>query len=158
MLPKPGLSTYSSNSSSNTSPNTNYDFDIGFGEIIEYQEDTDNPAQVEFGSFSTSLQAFEDLSYVSTGDRKGKQPHNAQHLDRYHPERSKSEIINYVESHPSTSGQIPTQNLRHSSDQWSNYYDLCESVKAQLRRDGYHNAKVECVQLGNERHILYQLH
>lgn len=139
------------------------DFDVGFGEVLDYHEGADSPDSIVFSeSFETvSVPSFEEAVQSYTPfDSKGKAPVGRSlsvERDRYHPERSKNEVVDLVARAAHRSGQIPAASLRHSSEQWSNYSDLCEAVKVQLRREGYKNCSVECVTFGTERVICYEL-
>lgn len=138
------------------------DFDIGFGEILEYHEDIESStSSVSFSDpfASAFVPSFEQSISSSSFDGKGKAPASKANnvLDQYHPENSKNEVLEHVVRSMSNQGLINASQLRHSSEQWSNYTDLCESVKLQLHRDGYANATVECVTFGTERHICYEL-
>ena len=134
------------------------DFDIGFGEILEYHEESEASISFTDPFATTFVPSFEHSLSESSFDGKGKTPVNkASKRDRYHPENSKNEVIEHVTRSMSSQGQINASQLRHSSEQWSNYNELCESVKLQLQRDGYRHATVECVTFGAERHICYEL-
>lgn len=144
-----------------SSTSSECEFDIGFGEILEYREDIESYDSIDFSDpfaapFVPSFEEAVDSS--SSFDGKGKAPADRlPELDRFHPENSKREVIEHVERSMSTSGQISVSSLRHSSEQWSNYLDLCDAVKSQLRKNGYANCSVECVTFGQERVICYEL-
>lgn len=144
-----------------SSSSSECDFDIGFGEILEYTDDSDFCGSMSFTDpFSTpSVPSFEEaVQHSSSFDGKGKAPaERRQDLLRYHPETSKQEVVDHVMRSMSSSGQISAASLRHSSEQWSNYSDLCDAVKSQLRKDGYTNCTVECFTFGTERVICYEL-
>lgn len=147
---------------STSSPSTTCEFDVDFGEILEYHEGADSPDSIVFSeSFeTTSVPSFEEsLHSQFTFGGKGKAPADrTSERDRYHIEKSKNEVLERVARAPTCSGQISAESLKHSSEQWSNYKDLCEAVKMQLRREGYLNCSVDCVTFGNERVICYDLH
>lgn len=145
---------------SSSSASSVCDYDFGFGEILEYHEDADSHDSIVFSDPFTASGpfSFEHSLSASSFDGKGKLPaHKVEALDQYHPENSKNEVIEHVARSMSNVGQIQASQLRHSSEQWSNYNDLCEAVCKQLRRDGYAAATVECVVTGSDRHIVYRL-
>ncbi|CCG81408.1 protein of unknown function [Taphrina deformans PYCC 5710] len=140
------------------------EFDIGFGEILDYHEDGESDGTITFKSpwepSSSSSTGYEDDLPISSFDGKGKgkaPAHKIQPLDRYHPENSKREVIDRVSGSTSSVGEINASDLNHSSERWSNYHDLCESVTIELQRRGYEGATVECVSSGTGRQIKYKL-
>lgn len=98
-----------------------------------------------------SLDDYED----SGDDNDGTSP--TEQLPQYHPENAKRELMSYVLGSSDGKGQIPTTLLRHASEQWSNWTDLCTSLESQLRRQGYPNAVVGTVADEYGRRILYSL-
>ncbi|ORY84834.1 hypothetical protein BCR37DRAFT_391594 [Protomyces lactucae-debilis] len=78
--------------------------------------------------------------------------------DQYHPESARQEIVEQIMTRGAgLSGQIAAKTLQHSSEQWSNYADVCRSVAEVLRVQGFPNALVESVRYGSERQIVYEL-
>ncbi|BFZ53384.1 hypothetical protein PYCC9005_000407 [Savitreella phatthalungensis] len=160
MLHKPSISSQAS---------SEYDFDCGVGELLEYDETAMSCAVIDGGSFAAdgdegdrdhryllSLSPVHE-SMMSHADRTSPASDTSSPVDQYHPDNAKRELLEYVLGSSDGRGQIPVTLLRHSSEQWSNYADLCQSLELQLRRDGYPNAVVDTVVDDMGRRILYSL-